>query len=184
MKLTLTKYAARMLEIKKLKAQKLPYYVGESKTLSTKNYKFDYEIYRKKHEKILNVTSFVVPGKITSTELNTIRDNLIKLGKMMDISKIITNTWIFYEHPLFAEKLGFELIKGTDKQYTALKKKHHIKKILGIEMKGIAKKIKAENINGKIITITPFIFKKSFLPKFEMEITKNKEIIILKKMKK
>lgn len=65
-----------------------------------------------------------------TTELIEIYNTLFKKAQEKNIKQITANTWIFYQHPKLAEKLGFKMVKGTDAYIKEILKKYPNHKII------------------------------------------------------
>jgi len=130
----------------------------------------DYHITFRKRFGQIKISDFVSNGKLSRSKIFEIRKKLIEYAKEKKVNKIITNTWIFYEFPKYAELLGFKLISGTEKNYMYLKNKYKIKKIIGADIdKSI---IYAETQDREIIRV--YVSPNIELPKYEFTI-KGKE---------
>jgi len=53
------------------------------------------------------------------------------IAKENKVSSIKAYTWLFFEHPKIASKLGFKLEKGTDTDYLRILREQNIIKIIG-----------------------------------------------------
>jgi hypothetical protein len=91
--------------------------------------------------------SYTIKGK--SLELNFLKryrtsnlgdfkkiySDLLNIAKEKKIKRIYTSSWIFSETKGLSERLGFKLVKGTDKKLKLIKEKYPDYKIIGIEQR-------------------------------------------------
>lgn len=73
--------------------------------------------------------------KSNLSDFKNIYSDLLNIAKEKKVKKIYTSSWVFSETKGLSERLGFKLVKGTDKKLNLIKEKYPDYKIKGIEQK-------------------------------------------------
>lgn len=147
-----------------MKNEKSP---GHSTQYKTNNYYFNYDIsMQKMHVNFLKNTS----KKINISELTKIYKTILMTAKEKNVKKIVASTWIFYQHPELAEKLGFKIVKGTDYQIKKILKKYPDYKIKGLNMDFKPRKYQLTIVNNKTKLEKEITISKIHLPMFVKKI--------------
>jgi len=73
--------------------------------------------------------------KSNLSDFKNIYSDLLNIAKEKKVKKIYTSSWVFSETKGLSERLGFKLVKGTDKKLNLIKEKYPDYKIIGIEQR-------------------------------------------------
>jgi hypothetical protein len=100
-------------------------------TLSNKSYSVTYSL----KGKSLSFGFLQKNARSNYRDLKEIYLEILKVSKEKKLKRIVTNTWIFTQKKDLATKLGFKLLKGTDKKINLISEKYPNYKIKGIEQR-------------------------------------------------
>lgn len=116
------------------------------------NHRVFFNIEKYGSTKVMNINHL---EKIKPTGVSGITgayDYLVRYAKQQNCRFLYTKSWLFYEHPELAKKLGF-VAKDTEiKRFQSFLNRNLVSKILGIEMK-TTKTQKTIFTNLKVLTI-------------------------------
>jgi len=101
-------------------------------TLSLKDYGVDYTITKLGFSKFIYINYFEKIGTENPLNLKAAITRLINIAKTANCDFIVANTWIFYQHPELAKRLGFKGVKKDINNFRKYLKENNVVKILGI----------------------------------------------------
>jgi len=127
----------------------------------------DYQLTYRKKGNVLNIRDFVSNGKLNKEKALALKERIIKLAKDNKTNLIVSNSWILYEYPKYAEMFGFKLVKESEKSFERFKKKYDVKKIIGIDINNET----LHYIDNRGHEKEYKILKKYSLPRFEIDLT-------------
>ncbi len=99
--------------------------------IENKTYSLSYTV----KGKSLELNFLIKYRKSNLSDFKKIYSELLNIAKEKKIKKIYTSSWVFSETKGLSERLGFKLVKGTDKKLNLIKEKYPDYKIIGIEQR-------------------------------------------------